>query len=117
MTPLSKHRKRRKSMWIVLTIIAILVVFTSCYTSLPKFGRKPKGERKERVLHSPNYRDKSFQNLNPTQQLTGDKSRFSMMKDFLFKKKVRVKLEGELPTIKTDLLAQGSNENVIVWFG
>lgn len=104
-------------MWIVLTIIALLVVFTSCYTSLPKFGRKPKGERKERVLHSPNYRDKNFQNLNPTPQLTGDKGRFSMMKDFLFKKKVRVKPEGELPAIKTDLLALGSDEDVLVWFG
>ena len=106
-----------KTMWIVLIIIAVLFLGTSCFVTQPRFGRTPKGERMERVKNSPNYYEGKFQNLSPTPQLTSEKSRFSTMAGFLFKKKERLRPDVEIPCVKTDLLSLNINDDVLVWFG
>jgi L-ascorbate metabolism protein UlaG (beta-lactamase superfamily) len=104
-------------MWITIIVLVVLVIATSCFVTQPKFGKTPRGDRKERVIHSPNYRDGEFKNRSHTPQMTSDKGYFSILVDFAFKKKERLRPKNDIPSIKTDLLSLDSAENVIVWFG
>ena len=106
-----------KTMWIILIIIVLLFLGTSCFVTQPRFGRTPKGERMERIRNSPNYYDGKFQNQSYTPQLTSDKSNFSTMMSFLFKKKERLIPDAEIPCVKTDLLSLDINDDVLIWFG
>lgn len=59
---------KRRLMIFVLTVVGLaLVLFTAACLILnsPSFGALPEGERLERVKASPNYRNGSFQNLDP----------------------------------------------------
>jgi len=100
-----------------LLIIAALALAVYLFMQQPQFGKKPSGERLERILQSPNYRDGSFQNINPTPQLAEGETMFNVLCKFLFDKKVRNKPANSLPSQKTDLLALNPDEDVIVWFG
>ncbi len=104
-------------MYIILSILIVLSVAAIAFINQPSFGRLPHGERLERVRKSSNYRDGKFQNLSPTQQITSDKSLFSIMMDFLFKKVKDLRPETDLPTIKTDLKQLNHDEEMMVWLG
>jgi len=110
-------KKARKIMLIIISVIAAIVIAVLIFLNSSRFGRTPSGERKERVELSPNYRDGKFQNLSYTPQLTSDKSYIATMGDFLFGKKERLKPDGQLPVIKTDLLDLDKEKDVLVWFG
>jgi L-ascorbate metabolism protein UlaG (beta-lactamase superfamily) len=84
---------------------------------ITKFGQLPRGERLERIKRSPNYKDGQFRNLTETSVFTSGKNQLATMLDLLMAKRVRVKPEGELPTIKTDLKALDAEQDVLVWFG
>ena len=71
--------KFKKAMWIVLSVIALIAVAVLIFINQPNFGKTPQGERKERVLKSPNYRDGKFQNLHDTPQITSGKSYLATM--------------------------------------
>jgi len=81
------------------------------------FGKKPSGDRLERIQKSPNYRNGSFQNLSPTPDLTEGATYFSVMKEFAFGNKIDQLPNKPLPTQKTDLISLDSSENILVWFG
>jgi L-ascorbate metabolism protein UlaG (beta-lactamase superfamily) len=83
----------------------------------PKFGKKPSGVRLQKIAQSPNYKNGAFQNLNHTPSLTEGASFYSVLKEFLFVKKERLKPKNIIPTIKTDLLKLKIQENVLIWFG
>lgn len=98
-------------------IIASLIVFFILFLNQKKFGQMPSGKRKATIQNSPNFRDKQFQNLSPTPSLAEGVSMFSVLIEFIFKKKKRNKPSGIFPSVKTDLLSLSPNEDVIVWFG
>jgi L-ascorbate metabolism protein UlaG (beta-lactamase superfamily) len=98
---------------IILVLIFIVIVFLR----QPEFGRLPSGERLDRVMKSPNYRDGSFQNVMHTPELTEGTSYFALLKEFFFQKKERNKPVGNIPSIRTDIQAIPSNEDVLLWFG
>lgn len=104
-------------MCIVLSVVLVILVATVIFINQPSFGRLPRGERLERILHSPNYRDGSFQNLSPTQQITSEGSRAGTMIDFLFNKVEGLRPKTDLPAIKTDLKQFDRNDDVLVWLG
>ncbi len=104
-------------MIVALSIIMLLVVIVFIFLHQAKFGRTPTGERKERILNSPNYYDGKFQNQNHTPQFTGDKGVFALMSDLFLGKFERLKPIGEIPFVKTDLLNLDSEQNILVWFG
>ncbi len=104
-------------MWIVISVIVILVVSVIVFVNQPSFGKKPAGERLERIKKSPNYRDDKFQNLSPTRQLTSENSMVGAMVDFLFHKVEGLRPEVNLPTAKTDLKHLAPDEDVVVWMG
>lgn len=105
-------------MWIALSIIVTICLGVIIFIHTPRFGSTPKGERKEKIRQSPNYRDGEFRNLNPTPQFTSDKSSLSVFKDMLFKKKdERLRPKENIPTVKTDLLNLDRTKDLLVWMG
>lgn len=101
----------------ILVIIALLAVSVIVFINQPSFGRKPRGERLERVKRSPNYRNGAFQNQHETVMMTSDKGRFEGIWEFLFRKIDGLRPEQPIEVIKTDLHQIASDEEVLVWFG
>lgn len=113
-------KRRNRIMCIVLSIVfvvSVILVTTVLFINQPSFGRLPRGERLERIQHSPNYRDGSFQNLSPTQQITSEGSKIGTMIDFLIHKVEALRPATDLPTVKTDLKRFSRDEDVLVWLG
>ncbi len=104
-------------MWVSLCVIAALAVVIVMFMSQPSFGRQPRGERLERVLRSPNYRDGRFHNLSPTPQLVSDKPRAKLMVELLLRKVDALRPDKPLPVVKTDLGSLSRDEEVVVWLG
>jgi L-ascorbate metabolism protein UlaG (beta-lactamase superfamily) len=69
------------------------------------------------IQKSPNYRDKQFQNINHTPQLTEGVSMLTVMRKFFFGNKENRKPPTSLPSKKTNLLNIDPAENILVWFG
>ncbi len=80
------------------------------------FGRKPSGERLQRIQQSPNYKNGSFQNISPTPVMAEDSSFWQTLKSYINKPK-DTKPPVPLPFIKTDLNNLENDAPVIVWFG
>ena len=57
-------------------IFGILVLSVIIILSHPAFGRTPRGERQERIEHSPNYKDGQFVG-NPADGLFGIQDTFT----------------------------------------
>ncbi|MEZ5195973.1 MAG: MBL fold metallo-hydrolase [Bacteroidales bacterium] len=104
-------------MIIALLIISLLSLSVYIFMQHPKFGRLPAGERLERIKESPNYKDGKFQNLRFTPDLTEGETIFTVLRDFLFTKKPRLKPIDSIPSMKTDLLNLDSGMDLLVWFG
>ncbi len=104
-------------MYILLSTLSVLAVTGVVFINQARFGRNPQGERLERILKSPHYRDGKFQNLSPTPQLTSDKSKLESIIDFLFRKVDGLRPSVDLPVIKTDLTQIQRDEEVLVWLG
>ena len=104
-------------MGIIAAIIVIIAVITVIVLNQPKFGKLPKGERLQRIKQSENYKDGEFKNQSETPTFTSDKNMFQVMSEMMFKKKVRLKPEQEIPTVKTDITKLDPKADVIIWFG
>lgn len=101
----------------IFTIIAALALLVYTYMQQAKFGKKPSGERLERMKRSPHFKDGQFQNLNLTPALSEGVSYYAVLKEFLFaKNKSGVPVES-MPSKKIDLHALAPEENVLIWFG
>ena len=82
---------------------------------LKVLGKNPSGNLLKKIQHSPNYVNKSFENLQPAKLFEGA-SMFSVLWKFLNKPKSAIPLK-PLPSVKTDLKSLPFNLPVIVWFG
>jgi L-ascorbate metabolism protein UlaG (beta-lactamase superfamily) len=112
-----KGLKKRILKWVMIVMV-LAVGGTGAYVAwAPKFGKIPDGERLKRIELSPNYIDGEFRNLESTEVLTGNKNHLSMMFEFLFAKRERLRPSAKLPTVKTDLKALDANTDLVVWFG
>lgn len=98
---------------LVLGGIALLVFL---FMNQPVFGKAPSGNRQERILSSPNYRNGSFQNLTQTEMILKESSYLKLMRD-TFRKPANVKPPQPLPSVKTDLKILKDTTPTIVWFG
>jgi len=72
--------------------------------------------RKERLLHSQNFKNGVFQNSSPTPMKPDDVSYFKIIGEVLNKPK-DVKPSLVLPSVKTNLNQLNPQKPVIVWFG
>ena len=65
---------QKRTFMITVSIILALIVLAATailiFINSPQFGQLPKGERLQRVLQSPNYRNGQFRNLQPTEMMS-----------------------------------------------
>ena len=101
---------------------SIVSLFGISYAVLhsPSFGALPSGERKERILRSPNYRDGRFQNrypMPPSLQRPSLGDRVKILWRFLFDRPKDVRPTDSIPVVRHDLKKLDRSEDLIVWFG
>jgi L-ascorbate metabolism protein UlaG (beta-lactamase superfamily) len=94
-------------------IVACLLL--AGYLHLPMFGSLPRGDRLLKLEKSPNYKNGRFHNVNETSRMA--MRPFRAFKNFFFSKRVNVRPEHPLPTIKTDLENLDRSEDILIWFG
>jgi hypothetical protein len=104
-------------MVIFLSIIVLLFSSIWIFMLQPQFGRLPSGERLERIIRSPHYKEGQFQNIHFTPNLVEGVSIFTVMRQFFFGKNKNRKPPGVVPSRKTDLLNLDPHKNSLVWFG
>lgn len=102
---------------ILLLIIGSIIVAIYAMVTQAQFGRHPDGERLERILISPNYKNGEFQNTVPTPLLIEGESFMTTMWKNLFSKKVRPRPEESLPTVRLDLKALDAARDMVIWLG
>ncbi len=107
----------KRIMIITFSIILLLVSTTLLYMQQDKFGKKPSGERLERIKQSPNFKNGKFQNLSKTPTLTEGHNYIEVIYDAYIKKKPRLLPKDIIPTVKTDLLNLSVDRDILVWFG
>jgi L-ascorbate metabolism protein UlaG (beta-lactamase superfamily) len=81
-----------------------------------EFGKLPSGDRLNRILKSPNYKNGAFQNIEPTVLNPSKLAIFKVIKDFYNKPKTVIPSR-EIPYVKTDLELKNTDRPTIVWFG
>lgn len=107
---------KRKTLKIVGITTLALAAGVGLYLQQPIFGKAPSGDRKERILKSPNYRDGSFQNVEYTNVTEGMTA--GGMFNAMFKPDEYQVPKTEIPHIETDLKElSNNNDNFYVWFG
>lgn len=99
--------------FLFLIIIGGIVIFMGG----PRFGKLPVGVERERIEHSPHFRDGKFHNKRFTPNLKEGVSYFTVMRKFFFGKSKRSKPSIALPAIKTNLHTLAGDKNILVWFG
>ncbi|MEO6838621.1 MAG: MBL fold metallo-hydrolase [Ginsengibacter sp.] len=104
-------------MLILLSILVLLVIAVFVFLHLPRFGKLPSGARLERIKQSGNYKNEQFQNRSDMPMMTAKGGTFTVLKQFLFDKKPRVKPVDMIPSVKTDLFNLDPAKDVLVWFG
>lgn len=104
-------------MILFFVVFAVIAVAVFIFVRQPKFGKAPSGERLQRILKSPNFRDGAFQNISHTPALTEGTSYVALLADFFFRKKARNFPVGKIPSVKTDLKSLSLNDDVLIWLG
>lgn len=98
---------------IVLVLLSFLIAGLFLGGCSPQFmGSLPRGEHRESIQQSPNFRDGRFQNINYTPSFT--ESFWSM---FSQPSRRRLRPENEIPVVKTNLWELNREEDLLVWFG
>lgn len=111
---------RKYLLMITIILIGVLVsVIAGGYLFLHQtsFGRLPQGERLERILKSPNYRNGEFHNLDSTVVMTSQVNRWKVMWRFLFETPKRLRPENPVPANKISLKNLGNDCDLLIWFG
>ncbi|MFZ4412638.1 MAG: MBL fold metallo-hydrolase, partial [Bacteroidales bacterium] len=90
----------KRMMIILLSLLFILCIAIFAFIQHPKFGKRPSGERLEKIEQSAHYKNGEFQNLEKTTVIVEGVSFFEVFKKFLF---VDNKPKVLIPSIKTDL--------------
>ncbi len=128
----------------ILIALAALAVAIICgvaiFLQTPKFGGRMRGERLERALRSPNYRDGRFHNPGGVAVRMDTSSAFKAMKNHAERDLSKgnttdnadeghsgkdcgsvpgsiVPREGEIPVVHCDLQKLDREQDAIVWFG
>ena len=104
-------------MYLLILIILFIGFLIFSFFNQPKFGKRPTGDRLEKIKQSPNYKDGAFQNLSFTPDLTEGATYLSVTKEYFFGQKKRITPVDNIPTQRTYLHKLDNDSNVLVWFG
>jgi len=100
-----------------LIILFILSLSIYIFFRLPKFGRRPKGARLEKIKTTPNYKNGEFRNISFTPDLTDGANYYTVLKEFFFGKSKRNNPRDVIASVKTDLKNLDPQKDILVWFG
>lgn len=84
--------------------------------SLKVFGKKPSGNRLQKIMASPNYKLGVFQNLEHTEVLRKEASFLKVLGESINRPKNTIPAKA-MPSVKTDLQTLTDDKPTIVWFG
>ncbi len=104
-------------LYTIIMLLLALFLFGLYFMNRPEFGKHPSGDRLQKILRSPHYKDGQFQNLSPTPQLEKGYNIFGVLINFLFRKPEHIKPKNDIPVIKTDLKNLSRDSNLLIWFG
>jgi L-ascorbate metabolism protein UlaG (beta-lactamase superfamily) len=104
-------------MFISIAIITVITLSSFVVLSQSRFGKKPSGKRMERIEASPNYKNGSFQNLSHTPTFSSDDNSFKVVMGMIFRKRVRLRPDTKIPSVKTDLTTLDPGKNILIWMG
>ena len=107
----------KRTMIILLSLIAVLAIATYFYMKQPQFGALPQGARLELLKKSPNYKNGKFRNLVEKPTISEGYSISGEIYKTLFKKFPRREPTSAIPSVKTDLKSLPADSNVLIWFG
>lgn len=108
--------KRKIFLKMIVITITVLIISGFGLLQLPQFGRKASGNRRQRILNSPNFKNGKFQNLSFTPDLNPKFSYWDIFLLSLKKHKDKYPIT-KIPFVKTNLFEINQLENSIVWFG
>ncbi len=109
-------KRLKTTMLVILITLLALSAFGYIYLRQPVFGSDPATARLDRIRQSPNYKNDSFQNIQPTDVMRQGASYFAMIGDYINKSPINTPPK-PIPTIKTDLNALPDSVPTLVWFG
>ncbi|MFT3740295.1 MAG: MBL fold metallo-hydrolase [Breznakibacter sp.] len=101
----------------LISLFTVTGISVLLYMQHPKFGKAPSGQRLEKIKQSPNYKNGAFVNQTFTPSLTEGYSFTKIFYDFLFKRNPDMEPRSALPSVRTDLRALPSHQDILVWFG
>jgi L-ascorbate metabolism protein UlaG (beta-lactamase superfamily) len=103
-------------MWIFISALIAIFIIILIISKLPQWGKAPSGERKQRILKSPQYGKKQFENFSHTPNFAEGYTMGKIMRQFLFGKKPNNKPVQNIPAQKLTIPSR-SEEPIITWFG
>lgn len=106
----------KKIMTTFFSIAFIIAAGTWGFFSTERFGKHPSGDRKQIIEQSPNYEKGSFKNLNHTPTLTEGVRYKDVLYEYFIQSKPKEPTD-LIPSVKTDLKALDTDENVLIWMG
>lgn len=102
----------------VALVLALLGGGVLIYVQHPKFGPSTTVLQSPVVLHSRNYVDGEFRNLEPTPVMTGDVTFLGAVWSFLTEKRdENLRPSAPIETVKTDLTQLDKEEDLVIWLG
>lgn len=110
-----KHRRKRYMIG-TLVVVALLGATFFLFMRRAVFGTDPAATRLERVLKSPNYKNGSFQNREPTEVMAKEASNVGLLRDY-FNRSPDNEPKQPLPSVKTDLKTLADSLPTLIWFG
>jgi L-ascorbate metabolism protein UlaG (beta-lactamase superfamily) len=102
----------------IATLLILVVAAGAVFLFMQQrvFGADPVESRLDRIRHSKNYRDGSFQNLSPTDVMAKGVPPTKMLRDYLNKSEINTPPE-PLPSVRTNLTTLSDAVPTLVWFG
>lgn len=95
-----------------------LIALSFMVMNLPAFGAAPKGKRLKRIKQSKLYKNRQFQNISHTPNITEGYSTLKVTYDFILgKKDPLLKPLKTIPSVHTDLKKLDKDQEVFIWLG
>lgn len=106
------------SMLYFFTALLLVIVFLAVYIIfLPQWGAAPSGSRLQRIVSSPQYNGKEFQNFSHTPNFAEGWTMGKVMRRFMFTKVPNKVPPRPIQVKKMPISPREFNQPVITWFG
>lgn len=110
-----KSKKKYSLVKMILLTLVTLTALSSLFMLHPQFGKRPSGERLERIENSPQFKQGKFRNINHTPQIT--QSIPKTLYEVLFKKSKLSKPDQPFEVVQTNWEDILQHQNHLIWLG